>query len=91
MSPVKTRGYKMFFFFVSFLFVSEKYIFRFGFRFRFQKIYRSVSFRFLKNNVSFRFCKIIFGCIKAQACTKKKDDFIFCLFWLAQQQNPYNL
>jgi hypothetical protein len=22
---------------------------------------------------------------------KKNDDFIFCLFWYAQQQNPYNL
>jgi hypothetical protein len=22
---------------------------------------------------------------------KTNDDFIFCLFWYAQQQNPYNL
>jgi hypothetical protein len=43
---------------VSFCFVSEKYLFRFGFRFRFQKKYRSVSFRFLKNNVSFRFVSV---------------------------------
>jgi hypothetical protein len=35
------------FFCVSFRFVSEKYLFRFGFRFRFQKKYRFVSFRFV--------------------------------------------
>jgi hypothetical protein len=23
--------------------------------------------------------------------TKKSDDYIFCLFWYEQQQNPYNL
>jgi hypothetical protein len=29
--------------------------------------------------------------IKTQAYEKKHDDFIFCFFWYAQQQNQYNL
>jgi hypothetical protein len=29
--------------------------------------------------------------IQGPSITKKTDDIIFCLFWYAQQQNPYNL
>jgi hypothetical protein len=29
--------------------------------------------------------------IKTQAHEKKNNDFIFCLFWYAHYQNPYNL
>jgi hypothetical protein len=58
-------------------------LFCFGFRFRFQKKYRSVSFRFLKNNVlfrfvPFRFCRIIFCLYKSRLkYTKKKWRFYF--------------
>jgi hypothetical protein len=31
------------------------------------------------------------GLYQGPNITKKNDDFIFCLFWYAQQQNPYNL
>jgi hypothetical protein len=41
---VKPGVEKRYFFFASFRFVSEKYLFRFGFRFRFQKKYSFVSF-----------------------------------------------
>jgi hypothetical protein len=34
--------------------------------------------------------KKAFDGIKAHAY-EKNYDFIFCLFWYAQQQNPYNL
>jgi hypothetical protein len=49
-----------------------------------------------KNDVEFVAEDIIFFCIFAApdqgpSITKKNDDFMFCLFWYAQQQNPYNL
>jgi uncharacterized membrane protein required for colicin V production len=36
-----------------------------------------------------KFFEKLFSFRQGPSITKKNDDFIFCLFWYAQQQNPY--
>jgi hypothetical protein len=89
-----TRGWKTLFFFRSDPFRFWKIFISFRFS---VSVPKKITFRFVTflekyRFVPFRFCKIFFCMYKSRPKhTKKNDDFIFCLFWYAKQQNPYNL